>query len=372
MRGGIVVAAVAALIVAFALPATAGAKTTWLCKPGATPDPCVGDLTASVVDANNNVLGTRKATNAKKPAIDCFYVYPTVSDQDSDVATLSKDPEEISIAEFQAARFSQVCRVFAPMYRQITLKSLGGNATSPAELAIGQRDLVAAWREYLKRYNRGRGVVLIGHSQGALRLRSLIASEVDSKPAVRKLMVSAVLLGGNVIVKKHSDVGGDFKHIPACRAASQTGCVIAYSMFGATPPANSVFGRANVGYGATTRKDVEVLCTNPAALRGGSGKLSGATRSHYPPGTIGLGVRIFEGPLPDVTTPWLVPAGTYSARCASSGGANWLQVTTGPGARVFTPSPDATWGLHLGDINLAVDTLVADLKSQAKAFVKRR
>lgn len=373
MRRGLTVAALAALIAVIAVPASASAKTVWLCKPGTKPDPCVGDLTASVVDANDNVIGTRKASNAKNPPIDCFYVYPTVSDQQTSTATLSKDPEEISIAKFQASRFSQVCRVFAPMYRQTTLKGLSVEPPSAAEVKLGQRDIIAAWNEYLKKYNHGRGVVVIGHSQGSLRLRSIIASQIDSKPAVRKLLVSAIIPGANVIVKKGKDVGGDFKHIPACRASSQTGCVIAYSMFGQTPPDPSIFARANVGYGSTTRKDVQVLCTNPAALRGGSGRLSPAAGSTYPPGTIGLGVQIFEGPLPSgITTPWLVPAGTYSARCESSGGANWLNITPGGGARAFSPSPDATWGFHLGDINLAVDTLVADVRAQTRAFLKRR
>ena len=363
MRFVVLVAALAAL----ALPASASAKTTWLCKPGAKPNPCVGSLAASVVDASNNILGTRKASNAKNPAIDCFYVYPTVSDDNSSISSIDPGPEEISIAEFQAQRFSQVCRVFAPMYRQGTLKALFGQVPAPtaAQQRLGDTELVAAWHEYLTKYNHGRGVVLIGHSQGSFRLRTLIRNEVDRKPAVRKRLVSALLLGGNVLVKKGSDVGGDFKNIRACRKSSQVGCVIAYSMFGATPPADSFFGR-------TTKAGMQVLCTNPASLTGGSGTLTGATRSKYPPGTIGAGVQIFEGALPDVSTPWLVPAGTYTARCASEGGANWLQVTAGDGARTFTPSPDAKWGFHLGDINLAVDTLVADVKAQAKAFLRRR
>jgi hypothetical protein len=353
------------LVVAAALPAGAGAKTVWLCKPGAKPNPCVGSLTASLVDANGNVVGTRRAQNARKPAIDCFYVYPTISDQKAPVSTLSKDPEEISIAEFQAQRFSQICRVFAPMYRQVTLQTLmGGPAPTAAQRALGPRDLVAAWREYLKKYNHGRGVVLIGHSQGSFQLKTVIRKEIDRKPAVRKRIVSALLLGGNVLVKKGKDVGGDFQKLPACRAPAQTGCVIAYSMFGESPPENSLFGR-------TTQPGKEVLCTNPAALRGGSGRLAGATRSEYPPGTIGLGVQIFEGPLPDVSTPWIIPAGTYAARCSSANGANVLLVTPGNGARVFNPSPDASWGYHLGDINLAVDTLVDDVRVQARAWLRR-
>ena len=363
-RAAIITAAL--VLVALASAAPASARTTWLCKPGTKPDPCRGDLTATVVAADGHVLGTRKATNARKPAIDCFYVYPTVSDQDRPVATLSKDPEEISIARYQAARFSQVCRVFAPMYRQTTLKSLfGGPAPTAAQRALGTRDVLAAWREYLSRYNHGRGVVLIGHSQGTFRLRTLIADEIDRRPAIRKRLVSALLLGGNVLVKKNSDAGGDFRNIPACRSATQTGCVIAYSMFGETPPPNSVFGR-------TATAGMEVLCTNPASLRGGSGRLSPRSPSQYPPGTIGAAVQAFAGPLPSVATPWIIAPGTYTARCASSGGAHWLQVTAGPGAPQFHPFPDATWGYHLGDINLAVDTLVSDVRAQTRAYLRGR
>ena len=132
--------------------------------------------------------------------------------------------------------------------------------------------MTAAFETYLKKYNHGRGFVLIGHSQGSFVLRQVIAKQVDAKPAVRKLLISAILLGGNVLVKNGSDVGGDFKHVPACHSDTQTGCVIAFSTFDQTPPADSLFGRVNGSLG-TSGKNVHVLCTNPAALGGGSGKL---------------------------------------------------------------------------------------------------
>jgi hypothetical protein len=36
---------------------------------------------------------TQTAKAARKPKVDCFYVYPTVSDQQRENATLAKDPE---------------------------------------------------------------------------------------------------------------------------------------------------------------------------------------------------------------------------------------------------------------------------------------
>ena len=96
--------------------------------------------------------------------------------------------------------------------------------------------MVEAWRTYLRRFNHGRGVVLIGHSQGTFVLRRLIREEIDPKASARRRLVSAVLLGGNVTVKAGSDRGGDFKRVRACRRAGQTGCVVAFSTFNAPVP----------------------------------------------------------------------------------------------------------------------------------------
>ena len=47
------------------------------------------------------------------------------------------------------------------------------------------RDVEAAWDDYLARDNKGRGVVLIGHSQGSGILKQLIAREIEGQPAQR-------------------------------------------------------------------------------------------------------------------------------------------------------------------------------------------
>jgi hypothetical protein len=47
-------------------------------------------------------------------------------------------------------------------------------------------------------------------------LISLLERQVDSDPARRKLLVSAILLGGNVTVLAGHTVTGSFHHVPAC------------------------------------------------------------------------------------------------------------------------------------------------------------
>jgi hypothetical protein len=62
---------------------------------------------------------------AADPAVDCFYVYPTVSNDGGMFSDLSPGPEERRTVLVQAARFRSVCRVFAPNYRQVTMMGLG-------------------------------------------------------------------------------------------------------------------------------------------------------------------------------------------------------------------------------------------------------
>ena len=365
IRLTIAVAALSAL--ALTAVGAASARTVWLCKPGQTPDPCSVSLATTVFSPTLHKLKVIHPKRDTKPAVDCFYVYPTVSDQKTTLANLHVDPEERSIALYQAARYSQYCRVFAPMYRQVTVTALdSGNKESPRQLQTPVNDVRAAFATYLRKYNHGRGFVLIGHSQGSFVLEQLIAKDIDRKPAVRNKLVSAILLGGNVLVKRGKPVGGSFQHVPACRSATQIGCVIAFSTFDQPPPANSLFGRT-----AVVRD--QVLCTNPAALGGGAAKVDPVFPSApFAPGTlIAAGISLLKISQPTASTTWISEPSAYSARCSSAGGANVLQITALGGAQTATPSPDPTWGLHLLDANIELGNLVSVVHDEAGAFAAR-
>jgi hypothetical protein len=345
---------------------SASASTTWLCKPGLASNPCTPGLGTTVISPTAAIQGTLTPKQTKNPKIDCFYVYPTVSDQKTLQATKRIDPEERSIALFQAARYSSECRVYAPMYRQITLAGLlQPKGVTQKMRDTGYADVRAAWRDYLKHDNKGRGVVLIGHSQGSFVLRQLIAEEIDRKPAVRKKLVSAILLGGNVEVKQGSDTGGDFQHLKACRSATQLQCIVAFSTFNDTPPADAAFGR-------TTTKGNEVLCTNPAALGGGSAPLTSIYPSApFAPGTI-IGAETLQVglPTPAISTPW-IESQAFTGQCSSAGGAHVLRIAGVTGAPVLHALPDATWGLHLVDANIALGDLVTLVHGQAVRYTAR-
>jgi Protein of unknown function (DUF3089) len=355
--------------------APASARTVWLCKPGATFNPCLGSLQTTVVDPSGQSR-VENPSHAKRPRIDCFYVYPTVSDDQSLNSDLSIDPEVVAIALYQASRFSERCRVFAPMYRQLTLRTIGGDVP-PDAVQTAYADVRSAWREYMRRFNNGRGVVLIGHSQGAGMLQQLIRQKVDRFRKARQLLVSAILLGGNVTVQEGRNVGGIFRRIPACRTAKRTACVIAYSVFNQTPPDNAVFGKPGGSFaellGLSGRTDLEVLCTNPAALRGGPGPLHSLAPTAPFPGTIGIGVRVlYNGSPPIAPTPWVEPQDHYSGQCVEANGANVLLTSPIGPARQLTPVPDASWGLHLADVNIALGNLVGLVGSQTKPYLRQR
>jgi hypothetical protein len=362
-RGRLVAAVVSAAALMAALAGSADAKTHWLCRPGLASNPCTPGLSTTVYSATGAALRVEHPRVDAKPKADCFYVYPTVSDQKTTIATFAVDPVLRSIALYQAARYSQHCRIFAPTYRQVTLTTLNATGDETArQLATGTADVRKAFADYLAHDNHGRPFVLIGHSQGSFVLRTLIARDVDPKPALRRRMLSAILLGGNVLVKRGSDVGGDFRHVPACRSTTQLGCVVAFSTFDQPVPPDALFGRAPAGE--------EVLCTNPAALRGGSAPLNGIFPSApFAPGsTIAAGISLLGVTQPTPDTVWSREPTAFRGRCSSADGANVLQLTPLPGAPVPKPSPTPQWGLHLMDANVALGNLVDLVKSEAKAY----
>jgi pimeloyl-ACP methyl ester carboxylesterase len=364
-RIGLLVAAIA-----FGLAASAAnAKTIWLCNGARAHDLCRPSLTTTLL-TNAGAAESVQHIKRTKPRVDCFYVYPTVSDDKRANSDLSIDPEERSIALYQAARYSQVCRVFAPLYRQVTLTQLlkGPATITPAMRAIAYQSALSGWRDYLRHYNKGRPFVLIGHSQGSLILRQLIAREIDKNAKLRRRMLSAIVLGGNVLVKTGKDVGGDFKHIRACHKMTDVSCVIAFSTFDSQPvPPDSLFGRPRGVGGANPPPGTSVLCALP-----GPRKLQTILPSQpfAPNTTLGVASMLIGYPSFSVHTPWVQFNGAYSGGCSSANNAHVLQIRPNAGAPFLHAVPDATWGLHLVDANIALGNLVQIVSDETRAFFR--
>ena len=350
----------------------------WLCRPD-RQDACSAPQDATIVAVNGTL--THEAFHpAKNPPIDCFYVYPTVSNEPGGNSDLNITGAEKSVVNAQFARFAAKCRLFAPMYRQVTLTALRAMIAGkpiPVDRDLGYGDVLAAWNYYLAHDNQGRGVVLVGHSQGSGVLTRLIKEEIDGKPVQGKL-ISAILMGTSLPVPKGADVGGAFQQISVCRSNSQTGCVIAFADFRANvpPPANSRFGKAPDG--------MQAVCANPAALRGGSGVLN----AYLSAGRISTGSDGPREPF-DWTTPakpidtaFVKVPGLLSAECLTDEHGSYLAVTVHPtpgGVRTNDISGDVVvngqvlqdWGLHLIDANLTMGNLVAIVGDETKAYLAK-
>lgn len=346
---------------------------TWLCRPG-RHDACDVDLTTTVISASGKLTREPWAANPKAP-IDCFYVYPTVSLDSTGNSDMVAGDEELNVVRVQSARFGSQCRVYAPLYRQVTLsalRSILAGRSAAVDRNLAYNDVLDAWNYYLQHDNQGRGVVLIGHSQGSMVLTELIKREIDGKP-IQKNLISALLLGTNLPVPRDKDVGGAFQQLPLCRNSKQIGCVITYASFrsNAPPPANSRFGKV-------AGQDLVAGCTNPAALKGGSGELH-AYLSTGGSGSSAAPVKPWVTTGPGINTPFVSVPGMLTAECVSNDKGSYLAVTvhgdpadprtddiTGDVVREGRVLPD--WGLHLIDVNLGIGNLVDIVRDQTKAY----
>jgi hypothetical protein len=346
-----------------------GKPENWLCRPGAQ-DACAVDLTATVITEDGRTTPEKFVASTNAP-IDCFYVYPTVSLDPGGNSDMVPGAEERNVVRAQFARFASQCRTFAPLYRQFTLTALrAGTAGKPitSDRALGYNDVLDAWNHYLQHDNNGRGVVLIGHSQGSGVLTQLIRNEIDGKPTQSRI-VSALLLGTNVAVPKGKDVGGAFKHMPLCRSAGQTGCVITYVTFRSSvpPPPGSRFGRVE-------QQGMEAGCTNPASLQGGKAHLHAYLTT---------GQHQWVTPPEAINTPFVSVPRLLSAQCVSNDKGSYLEVTVNedshdpraddiPGDVIANGKPNPSWGLHLVDVHVAIGNLVEIVGQQARAYTASR
>jgi hypothetical protein len=356
-------------------------QANWLCWPG-RDDACAADLTTTVVKADGTTEIEKFQADPNAP-IDCFYVYPTVSRDPGMVSSMKVEPEERNVVIQQAARLRASCRLYAPMYRQFTLTALAYGMTHPAAPGyktppVGFNDVQDAWNYYLAHENHGRGVVLVGHSQGSGMLAGLVGADIYGKPAQAQL-VSAILMGAPLTVEADKDTGGDLKTMRLCTSSSQLGCVINYSSFRETspPPDNARFARPRAG----AQPGLEAACTNPANLPGSWGE----AKAYFGAAITAPDARVPAWPWLNgktVDTPFVSVPGLITAECVRGGAFHYLAIRLHPKAG----SPRANdipgdivvngvilkgWGLHLIDANLFMGNLVDIVHDEGQAWLKK-
>lgn len=344
----------------------------WLCRPGNDPDECDinQDATELLADGSRKVIKHQKAED---PKFDCFYVYPTVKlTSDGPMTDFSDVSITLDPLLNQAARFNRICRVYAPLYRQNGVVPGAGGAPTMGSTGfdLGLQDVRDAFKYFVEHLSQGRKFVLMGHSQGTGMLTSTIAMDVDPKSELRDQMLSALLLGGGVLVPEGKAVGGTFKNIPICEKAGQTGCVLTYVSYSQEVPPTEM---STFGHSSTPGQ--VVACTEPAALAGRPGEKyrgSYAARTHVNAGLAPDGIEMLPT---DVTTPYFVFRDVLRGQCQSKNGAQYLEISLDRPADDKRPLPpyrkpaiEAALGLHLVDYTVELDDLIDAVELQSKSL----
>ena len=338
-------------------------QQNWLCRPDIDEqfDICDRDLSSTIVFADGTAQIEPGPGSTDKP-VDCFYVYPTVSGDASDNSDLVPGAE-IGVTYIQAARYRSACRLYAPVYRQITVAALNAGKYFDREVAdVAYGDVLDAFKHFVANGN-GRGFILVGHSQGSTHLVRLIREEIESDPYLAHRMIAAHLLGWTIALPNGSDVGGTFAATPPCTFDQDTHCFVNYVSYRKTAPPEP----GTAVFGVTGDPDTRAACTHPVDL--GAGLLN--LDSNFSIAQL----RPYADPADNaaITTPFVKVPGLLLGECIEQDGKGYLAITidADPGdPRVddledFLPG----WGLHLIDVPLAQEDLVRLAEKQADVWL---
>ncbi|WP_299834892.1 DUF3089 domain-containing protein [uncultured Tenacibaculum sp.] len=171
----------------------------------------------------SNRLDTLKA--------DVFYVYPTLNTSKRDIRwnVPITDEEQNNIvlnkaALMQASAFATSGKVYVPFYRQAHIRSYrlfnkGGKEAQD----VAYSDVKSAFEVYLKKYNNGRPIIMVGHSQGTTHTVRLLKDFFDNK-TLQKQLIAAYIPG--IRVKEN-----EFSSIKLMKSPQETGGFISWNTY---------------------------------------------------------------------------------------------------------------------------------------------
>lgn len=187
--------------------------SAWLAYPGR----------ASAAD--DVPLGVEKSADTR---VAVFFIHPTTylaaeignAAFDADGALAARGDR--AVLRFQASVFNGCCRIFAPRYRQASLRAITTN--SPAayaadELAYG--DVARAFARFLE-LNPAGPFIIAGHSQGSIHALRLLQEKVIGTALQRRLVVAYVI--GVALPTGITSIG-----LPVCQDPDATGCIVSWN-----------------------------------------------------------------------------------------------------------------------------------------------
>jgi hypothetical protein len=216
--------------------------------------------------------------------VDVFFVHPTTFNGGRnwnapiDDRAAARQLDRIMLPNY-AGPFGRVGRVFAPRYRQASLyayeMTLREDARDARRFAYG--DVLAAFHDYLARYNFGRPFIVVGVEQGGQLADRLLRQEIEPNPALMSKLAAAYLI--DVVIP--ASAYGPTAPLQPCRQRAQSRCVTAWAAVDESDPvaARRLLSRAMVWTPDWMLENLggePVLCVNP--LVGAAGDAAAPTR----------------------------------------------------------------------------------------------
>ena len=213
------------------IPARKFEATKTPVAPNYANDTCWAALPTKKDSADVNIYAAGIIDRQQTAPIDVFYVHPTTYlmgnkwNASLDNKDVNKKTDQLAVRN-QASVFNEMCRVYAPRYRQAVLFSYApyaekkGNASQAFDLAYS--DVKTAFAYYLKNYNQGRPFIIASHSQGTDHTIRLLHDFIENDSALKKKLVAAYIIGRPI-------QKGSIKAIPPADSANQTGCYIVWN-----------------------------------------------------------------------------------------------------------------------------------------------
>lgn len=175
--------------------------------------------------ADDVPAGVERGTDA---GADVFFIHPTtylamsVGNAPFDVDGETGARIDTGVMKFQASVFNGCCRIFAPHYRQASLRAITSNSApgyAAAELAYS--DVARAFDAFLEASD-GRPFILASHSQGSIHALRLLQERIIGTPLQKRLVAAYIV--GTALPLQIEALG-----LPLCRSATATGCVLTWN-----------------------------------------------------------------------------------------------------------------------------------------------